>query len=97
MYTTWDDFEKKLFSTIAVLPARVTRFLRDVSCRDRMNSSTRPMASDDKTREPQNRQSIQTRNRAPCSESFDPPSPLDYVSPGRKGRRRGITPAGRVW
>ena len=25
---TWDDFEKKLFSTIAVLPARVTRFLR---------------------------------------------------------------------
>jgi len=32
---TRDDFEKKLFSTIAVLPARVTRFLRDVSCRDR--------------------------------------------------------------
>ena len=32
---SWDDFEKKLFSTIAVLPARVTRFLRDVSCRDR--------------------------------------------------------------
>ena len=28
MYTAWDDFEKKLFSTIAVLPARVTRFLR---------------------------------------------------------------------
>ena len=23
---TWDDFEKKLFSTIAVLPACVTRF-----------------------------------------------------------------------
>ena len=25
---SWDDFEKKLFSTIAVLPACVTRFLR---------------------------------------------------------------------
>lgn len=94
---TWDDFEKKLFSTIAALPARVTRFLRGRVLSGPMNSSPRSMASDDNTREPRNRQSVQTRNRVPCSESLDPPSPLDYVSPGREGRRRGITPAGRVW
>ena len=94
---TWDDFEKKLFSTIAVLPACVTRFLRGRVVSGPMNSSTRPMTSDDNTREPRHRQSIQTRHRAPCSKSFDPPSPLDYVSPGREGRRRGITPEGRVW
>ena len=94
---TWNDLEKKLLSTIAVLPARVTRFLRGRVLSGPTNSSPRPVTSDDNTREPRNRQSIQTRNRVPCSESFDPPSPLDYVSPGREGRRRGITPAGRVW
>ena len=52
MYTTWDDFEKKLFSTIAVLPARVTRFLRGRVVSEPMNSSPRSMASDDNTREP---------------------------------------------
>ena len=94
---TRDDFEKKLFSTIAVLPARVTRFLRGHVLSGPTNSSPRSMASDDNPREPRHRQSIQTRHRAPCSKSFDPPSPLDYVSPGREGRRCGITPAGRVW
>ena len=93
----WGDLEKKLLATNAVLPARVTRFLRGRVLSGPTNSSPRPVTSDDNTREPRNRQSIQTRNRVPCSESFDPPSPLDYVSPGREGRRRGITPAGRVW
>ena len=49
---TRDDFEKKLFSTIAVLPARVTRFLRERVVSGPMNSRTRPMTSDDNTREP---------------------------------------------
>ena len=66
---TRDDFEKKLFSTIAVLPARVTRFLRGRVLSGPTNSSPRSMASDDNTREPRHRQSIQTRNRGPCSES----------------------------
>ena len=70
---SWDDFEKKLFSTIAVLPARVTRFLRGRVLSGSMNSSPQPMASDDNTREPQNRQSAQTRNRVSCSDSLDPP------------------------
>lgn len=70
---TWDDFEKKLFSTVAVLPARVTRFLRGRVLSGPMNSSPRSMASDDNTREPRHWQSIQTRNRVSCSESFDPP------------------------
>lgn len=49
---TWDDFEKKLFSTIAVLPARVTRFLRGRVLSGPTNSSPQPMTSDDNTREP---------------------------------------------
>lgn len=66
---TWDDLEKKLLSTIAVLPARMTRFLRGRVLSGPTNSSPQSMASDDNTREPQNRQSVQTRNRFSCSES----------------------------